>query len=419
REWRGKPQRAAKGRDKARCQGARGQARTFGRSQLEPGSRGAQKMRETLWMPWNGLIVIGRKMELLGRKTQKPKTWDLKLESENWRLEDVEKTVLRGKSGRSPERMDVKRVRSVSSALQVSAGLRKDISKEMWGKQEFRHRVEAESESAGTVAGSRKGPEFKEKLKFTDVETSGEVLRARGYEVKQNEEELRSSLEKLRSSLEKLRSSGEKLRSSGEKLSPSGEKLRSSREELRSSGEKLNSSGEKLRSSGEKLYLSAEKLESREERRGSRGERGGSRGEKRGSSGEKLVPRRERRGSRAERRGSRGERRGSRVENLGTSGEELRSTGDKRRSSTEKQRSSRMGNINEEQIEKVVEVIGDEKLIEITNAEMEIPFESVEANDEENEEGVEEEEDILEEENYNSDESVSMEEKAIIEEEGD
>ncbi|XDB66057.1 hypothetical protein AB1E18_019367 [Capra hircus] len=286
REWRGKPQRAAKGRDKARCQGARGQARTFGRSQLEPGSRGAQKMRETLWMPWNGLIVIGRKMELLGRKTQKPKTWDLKLESENWRLEDVEKTVLRGKSGRSPERMDVKRVRSVSSALQVSAGLRKDISKEMWGKQEFRHRVEAESESAGTVAGSRKGPEFKEKLKFTDVETSGEVLRARGYE-------RRSSTEKQRSSREKL-----------------------------------------------------------------------------GTSGEKLVH-------------------------------------------------SRMGNINEEQIEKVVEVIGDEKLIEITNAEMEIPFESVEANDEENEEGVEEEEDILEEENYNSDESVSMEEKAIIEEEGD
>ena len=417
REWRGKPQRAARGRDKDRCQGARGQAGSFGRSQLEPGSRGAQTMREKLWMPWNGLIVIGRKMELLGRKTQKPKTWDLKLESENWRLEDVEKPVLRGKSGRSPERMDVKRVRSVSSALQVSAGLRKDSSKEVWGKQEFRHRVEAESESAGTAAGSRKGPEFKEKLKFTDVETSGEDLRSRGYEVKQNEEELRSSGEKLRSSGEKLSPSGEKLRSSREELRSSGEKLRSSGEKLKSSGEKLNSSGEKLNSSGEKL-------ESREERRGSRGERRGSRGERRGS-------REERQGSRGERRGSRGERRGSRVENLGTSGEELRSTGDKQRSSTEKQRSSReklgtsgeklarsrMGSINEEQIEKVVEVIGDEKLIEITNAEMEIPFESVEANDEENEKGVGEEEDILEEENDNSDESVSMEEKPIIEEE--
>nr|CAI9705078.1 unnamed protein product [Rangifer tarandus platyrhynchus] len=191
REWRGKPQRAARGRDKARCQGARGQARTFGLSQLEPGSRGAQTMREKLWMPWNGLIVIGRKMELLGRKTRRPKTWDPKLESENWRLEDVEKTVLRGKSGRSPERMDVKRVRSVSSALQISAGLRKDSSKEVWGKQEFRHTVEAESESAGAAVGSRKGPAFKEKLKFTDVETSGEDLRSRGYEVKQNEEELR------------------------------------------------------------------------------------------------------------------------------------------------------------------------------------------------------------------------------------
>ncbi|CAI9167192.1 unnamed protein product [Rangifer tarandus platyrhynchus] len=427
REWRGKPQRAARGRDKARCQGARGQARTFGLSQLEPGSRGAQTMREKLWMPWNGLIVIGRKMELLGRKTRRPKTWDPKLESENWRLEDVEKTVLRGKSGRSPERMDVKRVRSVSSALQISAGLRKDSSKEVWGKQEFRHTVEAESESAGAAVGSRKGPAFKEKLKFTDVETSGEDLRSRGYEVKQNEEELRSSGEKLSSSGEKLRSSGEELRSSGEELRSSGEKLNLS-------GEKLESREERRGSRGERRGSRGERRGSRGERRGSRGERRGSRGEKLGTSGEKLVPRRERRGSRAERRGSGAERRGSRGGDLGTSGEELRSTGDKQRSSTEKQRSSReklgtsgdklahsrMGSINEEQIEKVVEVIGDERLIEITNAEMEIPFESVEANDEEeNEEGVGEEEDILEEENNNSDESVSMEEKAIIEEEED
>ena len=129
RQWLGKPQRAARGRDRARGQGARGPARTRGRSQLEPGSRGAQTMREKLWMPWNGLIVIGKRMELLGRNTQKPRMWYPKLESEDWRLEDVEKAVLRGKSGRSQERMDVKRVRSVASALQASAGLRKDNSR--------------------------------------------------------------------------------------------------------------------------------------------------------------------------------------------------------------------------------------------------------------------------------------------------
>ncbi|XP_057586042.1 uncharacterized protein LOC130850470 [Hippopotamus amphibius kiboko] len=345
REWGGKPSRVARGRDKACGQSARGQARTRGRSRLEPGSRGAQTMREKLWMPWNGLIVIGKRMELLGRNTQKPRMWDPKLESEDWRLEDVEKTALRGKSGRSQERMDVKRVRSVASALPASAGLQKDNSKEVWGRREVRHKIEAESENAGTTAGSRRGSEIKERLKFTGVGTSGEDLRSRGYKLGQNEER---------------RSSGEKLRSSAEKLSSSGEKLRSSGEKLRSSGEKLRSSGEKLRSSGEKLR----------------------------SSGEKLV--------------FRGERRGSRGEKLGTSGEDSRSTGDKRRSSAEKLGSSReklgtsgeklehsrMGSINEEKIERVVEVTGDEILIEITDAEMEIPFERVEENDEETEEGV-------------------------------
>lgn len=53
--------------------------------------------------------------------------------------------------------MDVKRVRSVASAVQASAGLRKDNSKEVWGKQEVRHEIGAESENAGTTAGSRGG----------------------------------------------------------------------------------------------------------------------------------------------------------------------------------------------------------------------------------------------------------------------
>ncbi|KAF5928154.1 hypothetical protein HPG69_018391 [Diceros bicornis minor] len=311
RERRGKRHRAARGRDKARGQGAQGQAGVRGRSQLEPGSRGVQRLREKLWMPWNGLIVIGKRMELLGRNTQKPRMWDPKLGSESWRLEDVEKTVSKGKSGRSQERMDVNLLHSVASALQASAGLGKGSPKEIWGKQEVRRKIGAESETAGTTAGSRKGSGFKESLRFTRVGTGGEDLRSRGYKLRQNEEERRSSGEKLRSSGEKLRSSGEKLRSSGEKLGTSGE-------DLRSTGDKLQSSAEKLGSSREKL---------------------------------------------------------------GTSGENLEG--------------SRTGSINEEKIERVVEVSGDERLIEVTDAVMEIPFEGVEGNDEELEGAEKAVEDVL------------------------
>lgn len=71
---------------------------------------------------------------------------------------------------------------------------------------------------------------------------------------------------------------------------------------------------------------------------------------------------------------------------------------------------SRMGSINEEKIERV-KVTGDERLIEITDAEMDIHFEKVEENHEEIEEGVGVEEDVLDEVNDNTDESISMEEK--------
>lgn len=125
-------------------------------------------------------------------------------------------------------------------------------------------------------------------------------------------------------------------------------------EDSRSRGYELGQNAEELRSSGEKLRLS----------------------------GEKLV--------------FSGERRGSRGEKLGTSGEKLEG--------------SRMGSINEEKIERV-KVTGDERLIEITDAEMDIPFEKVEENNEEIEEGVGVEEDVLDEVNYNTDESISMEER--------
>ncbi|XP_048952877.1 uncharacterized protein LOC112659361 isoform X6 [Canis lupus dingo] len=373
RDPRGKPHRAVKRRGKAGGQGAPCQARVHGRWYLEPRSRGAQMLREKLWVPWNGLIVIGKRMELLGRNTQKPRMWDPKLDSEDWGLEDVEKTVLKAKLGQNQERMDVKLLHSVASALQASAGLRKSTAKELWGKEDVRGKIDDESEIAGTTEGSRRGSGFKEKLKFTGVGTKGGDLRSRPHTLPQNEEMLRSSGEKL--SREKLRSSGEMLRSSGEKLRSSGEKLRSSGEKLRSNGEKL--SGEKLRSSGEKLSLSEEILRSS--------------GEKQGSRGEKLE----------------------------SSGNDLRSTGDQLQSSVEKLEDSGMGSINEETDERVVEVAGDEKLIKVTDAEMEIPLERVEGSDEELEGtkgAVVVEEDVLGGVNDTADESVSMEEREVIDE---
>ncbi|XP_048952879.1 uncharacterized protein LOC112659361 isoform X8 [Canis lupus dingo] len=359
RDPRGKPHRAVKRRGKAGGQGAPCQARVHGRWYLEPRSRGAQMLREKLWVPWNGLIVIGKRMELLGRNTQKPRMWDPKLDSEDWGLEDVEKTVLKAKLGQNQERMDVKLLHSVASALQASAGLRKSTAKELWGKEDVRGKIDDESEIAGTTEGSRRGSGFKEKLKFTGVGTKGGDLRSRPHTLPQNEEMLRSSGEKL--SREKLRSSREKLRSSGEKLRSNGEKL----------------SGEKLRSSGEKLSLSEEILRSS--------------GEKQGSRGEKLE----------------------------SSGNDLRSTGDQLQSSVEKLEDSGMGSINEETDERVVEVAGDEKLIKVTDAEMEIPLERVEGSDEELEGtkgAVVVEEDVLGGVNDTADESVSMEEREVIDE---
>ncbi|XP_048952873.1 uncharacterized protein LOC112659361 isoform X1 [Canis lupus dingo] len=401
RDPRGKPHRAVKRRGKAGGQGAPCQARVHGRWYLEPRSRGAQMLREKLWVPWNGLIVIGKRMELLGRNTQKPRMWDPKLDSEDWGLEDVEKTVLKAKLGQNQERMDVKLLHSVASALQASAGLRKSTAKELWGKEDVRGKIDDESEIAGTTEGSRRGSGFKEKLKFTGVGTKGGDLRSRPHTLPQNEEMLRSSGEKL--SREKLRSSGEMLRSSGEKLRSSGEKLRSSREKLRSSGEKLRSSGEMLRSSREKLRSSGEKLRSNGEKLS---------GEKLRSSGEKLSLSEEILRSSGEKQGSRGEK-------LESSGNDLRSTGDQLQSSVEKLEDSGMGSINEETDERVVEVAGDEKLIKVTDAEMEIPLERVEGSDEELEGtkgAVVVEEDVLGGVNDTADESVSMEEREVIDE---
>lgn len=75
-----------------------------------------------------------------------------------------------------------------------------------------------------------------------------------------------------------------------------------------------------------------------------------------------------------------------------------------------------MGSINEENIEKVVEVTGDERVMAFTDDEMEIPFESVKGSEElqGNEKGVGVDGGVLREAKYITDESVSMENKDII-----
>lgn len=136
RERRCEPHREARGHDKARGRGVQGQARAHGWFQREPGSRGAQMLREKMWMPWNELNTFGKRMEPLSGKTPKPRMWDLKLEAQYRGLGDVEKTVLKEKSGPSRERKNVKLRHSVASALQASAGLRKGSPEELWGKRE-------------------------------------------------------------------------------------------------------------------------------------------------------------------------------------------------------------------------------------------------------------------------------------------
>ncbi|XP_047547914.1 protein Ycf2 isoform X2 [Lutra lutra] len=354
---RGKPHRVVRRRRKARRRSARGRARVHGWSHLDPGSRGAQMLRENVWVPWNGLIVIGKRMELLGRNTQKPPVGDPKLDPQHWRPEEVGKVVLKAKSGQSPERMDMKLLRSVASSLQAPAGLGKNSPKEMGGQN--RDKIGAESESAGTTAGSRRGSGFKERLKFSGVGIRGEDLRSGPHTPEQNEEELRSSGEQL---------SGEKPRSSGEQLS--GEKPRSRGEQL--SGEKLTSS--------EKLSLSEEKLRSS------------------------------------------GEKEGSREEKPENSGEDLRSAGDKLKSSANKLEGSGMESVTEETTERVVEVTNDEKQMKVTDAEMENPFERVEGSDKElqgTEEAVGVEKDVLGGVNDPAEESVSIEEKEVIDEDDD
>lgn len=105
---------------------------------------------------------------------------------------------------------------------------------------------------------------------------------------------------------------------------------------------------------------------------------------------------------------------------MGFSGEKLGISGEELEISGEKLEGLRMESINEENVERMVEVIGGERLLEVIDVEMEIFFERVEGSDEELEgieKGVVGEEDVLSGANVIIDEFVFMEEKEVIDEE--
>ncbi|XP_040140041.2 uncharacterized protein LOC110598929 [Ictidomys tridecemlineatus] len=354
----------------------------------ERGCKRAQVQREKvkMWVPWNGLIVIGKRVELLGRKTQKPRTRDPRVGHENLRPESVGKTVLKEKAGLSQEGTGS----STADALQDSA-------REIWGKQDVKRKIGAESNAAGMTAESRKGSLSEEMPTSTgnNVGTSGEDLRSREYQLQQNEGQ---------------QLSGEKRESRGEKRGSTVEKQESTAEKRGSIAEKRGSTAEKRGSIAEKPVYSGEK-------RGSSGENPVYRREKRGSSGENPVYRREKRRSSGEKMRLSREKLRSSEEKPRTDGEDSRSIGDKAGSSEEKLESNgEKLSRSEENIERVIEITGDETGIEFTDEEMEIPSESTKVRDEELEgieEGIEIDEDSVHGVKDITGEFVSMEEKIL------
>ncbi|XP_075829250.1 uncharacterized protein LOC142850072 [Microtus pennsylvanicus] len=447
---RGKQFRKPRGRSKARARGARSKAHVHKRSQPEPYCKKAPvREKEKVWTPWNGLIVIGKRVELLDRNLQKSKVWDAKLESENWRLEDVGKKISKERSGLHQEKVDTKLLNSVEKTSQAPAKLEDDIPEEIWGQQEDRPKAGAVSKSAEMTA------EPEERLKSKDkMRTSGGDSRSRGDQLRQNEEvessgenlvhkrekrvslgekvvgrgEKRSVVEKMdsrekRGSIrEKVSDSGEKRGSIREKVSDSGEKRGSIRKKTSDSGEKRGSIREKVSDSGEKRGSIREKVLDSGEKRGSirekvsdSGEKRGSirkktsdSGEKRGSIREKVSDSGEKRGSIRKKASDSGERRGSSKEKAKSSDEKLRlkssssggekprtgdknlrSTEDKLESNTEEaqydemepEEHSRAGNTSEEDLERVINITGDESVMEEMSLELQIP-ESPEGGDE-------------------------------------
>ncbi|EPQ06539.1 hypothetical protein D623_10030736 [Myotis brandtii] len=217
REQRRTPHWEARGRGKARVLGSKGQAPARVCFLPELGNRGSP-VREKMWVPWYGLIVIGKKMELLGRNKQKPRKPEPETKFPG--LED-EETVRKARSGLSQER-NVRLLHLVASVLHSSAGFVKESPKEAWAKPEVSRKTRVDVGSAGTPTGSRRPSGLKEAPRFPGVRTSREDMRSRGYKPGRNEERLSISGGKLRLNEEKRRSRGEKMGTGGEDVKGSG-----------------------------------------------------------------------------------------------------------------------------------------------------------------------------------------------------
>ncbi|CAK6449743.1 unnamed protein product [Pipistrellus nathusii] len=165
RERRAQPPREAKRRGRARVQGP-ARVRECFYPELE---RRASPVREKMWIPFGALAVIGKKMELLGRKRQK---------------RTFEETVWKTRPGLSQER-NVRLLHQLVSVLGSSVGLTKGIPREVWEKpEEARRRTKAEVGSAGTRR--QTGP--KEAPRPPRAGLNREDVRSRGYRPGQNEE---------------------------------------------------------------------------------------------------------------------------------------------------------------------------------------------------------------------------------------
>lgn len=135
-EWR-KQLTEPRGRSKAGIPGAHRKPRPdLRRSSPESHSKKAQvREKEKVWVPWNGLIVIGKRVELLDRNVLKSNP---KLESEYWKLEGTGKRLSKEKSTLQQETVEVKLLNSVRRTVQAPVGLEDDIPEEAWRKLEGR-----------------------------------------------------------------------------------------------------------------------------------------------------------------------------------------------------------------------------------------------------------------------------------------
>eukprot|EP00072_Mus_musculus_P072048 XP_017173811.1 PREDICTED: EF-hand calcium-binding domain-containing protein 5 isoform X2 [Mus musculus] len=284
--------------------------------------------KEKVWVPWNGLIVIGKRVELLDRNVQKSNP---KLESEDWKLEGTGKKFSREKSGLQQEAVVAKLLSSVRRAVQARASLEYD-SPEIWRELEDRLK-------AGVTTSAEMTAERGENLKSRDrLRTTGGDLRSRGDQLRPNEE-LESSGENLKKRVpigDKVVGRGEKRRSSAEKMD--SRERRGSVVEKMDSRERRGSVVEKM-DSRERRGSVVEKMDSRE-RRGSIREKTDSE-EKRGSIREKATESRQRRGSIREKVSDSGERRGSIREKMSDSGERRGSIREKMSDSGERRGSIR------------------------------------------------------------------------------